>query len=105
MTAEFWTSLVLGIGLALANGIASYVLLRYAEKQAYKTFIMIVLGGMVLRLMVVLALVAVLLVTDSVSRLPFVIAFFATFAVVTIAEVTAILKRAPSPEVPPSKNG
>ncbi|MDX1438561.1 MAG: hypothetical protein R3284_01540 [Rubricoccaceae bacterium] len=105
MPVDFWTSLVLGTSLAVANAIASYLLLRFARNQAYKTFIMIALGGMVLRLMVVLALIAVVLITERVSRTPFVAAFFATFAVATVVEVLAIIKRTPSSDPPAHKEG
>lgn len=105
MPADFWTSLVLGVSLALANAIASFLILRFAREKPYRTFISIVLGGMVMRMMVVLVLIAVVLITGRVSKIPFVASFFATFILASAVEVASILKGALTRAHPPSNDG
>ncbi len=57
----------------------------------------IVFGGMVARMVVVLAMLALVIVFVSVSRVAFVGGFFATFAIATIAEIILLQRRASSP--------
>lgn len=91
---DVWTSALLGITLGVANAAASYALYRVAGGKPQTTFFTIVLGGMVARLMVVLAIAALILVMMPVHRVAFVGAFFAAFAVGTAVEILLIQRRA-----------
>lgn len=92
--SDVWTSALLGIALGAANAAASYALYRVAGGKPQKAFFTIVLGGMVARLLGVLALAALILVMLPVSRTAFVGAFFAAFAVGTAVELLLIQRRA-----------
>ena len=100
MEAAFWTSIVLGVTLGLANVAAGYLCFRLARTRPHTTFIMIVFGGMVGRMIVVLALLALVIVFLPISRSAFVGAFFTTFAVATIAEVILLQRKASLPASP-----
>jgi len=91
---DVWTSALFGVALGAANAAASYALYRVAGGTPQKTFYTVVLGGMVARLAVVLALAALVLVALPVSRSAFVGAFFAAFAAGTAVEVLLIQRRA-----------
>lgn len=111
MEAAIWTSVVLGVALGLANAAASFLLYRVARNKSHGTFMAIVLGGMVARMFAVLALLALVIVFLPVSRVAFIGAFFATFAVAMTAEIILLQRRASPPvpssstESPPRSNG
>ena len=110
MEAAIWTSVVLGVALGLTNAAASFLLYRVARNKPHGAFMTIVFGGMVARMMVVLALLALVIVFLPVSRLAFIGAFFVTFTVAMTAEVILLQRRASPPassstESPPRSNG
>ena len=104
MSVAIWTSVALGVALALTNAAASYALWRTARSRKQGAFVTLVLGGMVVRMMVVLALMALVLVFAPISRGAFTGAFFTAFAVATAAEVYFLQRRAasPAPPAPPT---
>ena len=110
MEAALWTSVVLGVALGLANAAASFLLYRVARNKPHGAFMAIVFGGMVARMMVVLALLALVIVFLPVNRLAFIGAFFGAFTVAMTAEVILLQRRASPPassstESPPRSNG
>ena len=110
MEAAIWTSVVLGVALGLTNAAASFLLYRVARNKPHGAFMAIVFGGMVARMMVVLALLALVIVFLPVNRLAFIGAFFGAFTVAMTAEVILLQRRASPPassstESPPRSNG
>ena len=110
MEAALWTSIVLGVALGLANAAASFLLYRVARNKPQGAFMAIVFGGMVARMFAVLALLALAIVFLPVSRVAFIGAFFATFAVAMTAEIILLQRWAQPPassstESPPLPNG
>ncbi len=111
MHTAIWTSIVLGVALGLANAAASFLSYRLARSKPQGTFMVIVFGGMVARMFVVLALLALVIIFVPISQGAFVGAFFATFAVATIAEAIHLQRRAsshrrtPSSETLPTSGG
>ncbi len=97
MEVALWTSIVLGVLLGLANVAAGFLSYRVARNKPHGTFMVIVFGGMVGRMMLVLALLAIIIVFLPVSRVGFVGAFFATFALATVAEIILLQRWASKP--------
>ena len=91
-----WISALFGLALGLANAVASYVLYRRARGTAQGMFMKIVFGGMLARLVLVLALMTLVLVLLPVSRLAFAGGFFLAFAAGMAVEVLLIQRHAPS---------
>lgn len=90
MDAPVWTSALLGVALALANGAASVLLLRRARGRASKAWFTIVFGGMTARIALVLAALVAALVWAPVHRSAFVGALLAACAVGLAAEVLLV---------------
>lgn len=87
-------SALIGLTLGAGNAVASYALWRAARGREQRAFLRLVLGGMVVRLVLVLALVGVVLVALPVHRTAFVGVFFAAFMLGTAAEIAHIQRRA-----------
>jgi hypothetical protein len=105
MSVAIWSSVALGVALGLVNAAASYALWRLARGRKQSMFMTIIFGGMGVRMLVLLALIALVLVFAPVSRGAFVGAFFTTFAVGLIAEVIMLQRRASSPSLSTPSNG
>ena len=93
-------SLLLGVLLGVAHAAAALLVARRARAAADSTkAIQVVLGGMLVRMALVLAAVAAVLVTLPVQRGPFVAGLGVAFALGLVAEVTLVLGRpAPAPD-------
>jgi hypothetical protein len=90
MPASPWTSALLGVALGVANAAAAYALYRAGRGRPQKTFLMIVFGGMVARLVAATTVLGLVLLLLPVNRLAFAGGFLAAFAVGTGAEVLLI---------------
>lgn len=90
-----WVSALLGAGIAGLYSLAALWLGKLAVKSSQRTFMMIVMGGMVARLfvtMIVLTLILLFTALDSASLL---VGFFIVFAIGLTTE-TIILHRTQS---------
>ncbi|MGB3542614.1 ATP synthase subunit I [Rubrivirga sp.] len=92
-------SLLIGALLGAANAVAAVWTARRAERLDSNRALHLVLGGMGIRLLVVLAAFAVVLVFVDVHRIAFVAGLGVTFVAGMAAEVLFLLSR-PSSERP-----
>lgn len=86
ITAWGW-SLGLGAGIGLLYILTSLLANRLALRKGPRTFMMIVVGGMLVRMTVTLAAVVLILLLMPVHQIAFVGAFAAVFVLGTILEV------------------
>ena len=96
MAVEFWFSVGLGAGIGLLYGLVSYLGYKRALLASHHRFLLLALGGMTVRLLVVVSLIAVILSLSLVQATPFVGAFFAVFIVALVLEVLALHRRQPA---------
>lgn len=96
MGVTFWASLVVGIGLGAANGALSVVIARLALTRPQKAFLAIVLGGMAVRMVALLVIVALVLLFVPVQVGPFVGGLLVAFMLGLVAEARFLMKRAQS---------
>lgn len=89
-------SMLLGTALGAANAAASIALYRVARSRPPQVFMAIVLGGMLLRMMVLLTALTLILAFVPVARGALVGAFGVTFVLGLIGEVAFVLSR-PAP--------
>ena len=95
-----WSAAGWGATLAVLNTLAAYGLVRWSEDRPTVWFFRAILGGMLVRMTLLLAAVAVVLVTGGLSPVPFVVSLLGHF-VAFLALETAVLARtatAPQPE-------
>jgi hypothetical protein len=85
--SAWWSSAGLGIGVGLLYSAASLLANRYALRQDQPTFMLIVLGGMLVRILAALAVLALIVLVLSVEPIPFVASFSAVFLIGLIVEV------------------
>lgn len=90
----FWASAGLGIGFGLAYVALSLLTHRIARRFGPKSAIQVELAGMVVRLLMALAGVAVVLAVAPVVRGAFVLAFLATFTLGLVFDTVGAVRRA-----------
>lgn len=90
MAPYWWLGLVLGGGVGIAYTLAGYVVTRYAARQGRRRFMTLFFGGMVVRMAVALALVALVFAFALVPVLPFMGALLVTFAAGLVIDVLRI---------------
>lgn len=95
----WWLGLGLGISIGVTYIAASVLTHRWAARRAAKQFLTIVLGGMIVRMIVALALVGGIAALAPVHIPSFIGAFFATFVIGLIIEVV-LLHRRGTPSAP-----
>lgn len=84
--------------LAAANAVSAYFLATWASaRQSNAIFMQAVLGGMLGRMMVMLAAVVVALVVFDLPRVPLVASLLTHFVLFLILEVAVLSRRAPTP--------
>lgn len=87
MTAEPWLSIGLGASLGILYGALAYLINRYAMHAARDRFFQFVLGGMVVRMLAALAILAFMLAAFRVRTGLLVGAFLAVFVLATAIEL------------------
>jgi hypothetical protein len=92
VTSAFWLGLGLGSGIGLLHGLVSYVANRFAMRQNQRLFMLIVIGGMLVRMLVALSLVALVLLILPVDQVAFIGSFFGVFVIGLIGEVWSVLR-------------
>ncbi len=94
-TAAAW-----GAALAVLNTLVAYRLVRWSRDQPTVTFFRTILGGMLVRMAVLLVAVAVTLQVAALPATPFVVSLLGHFVVFLVIE-TAVVSRTPAPPVAP----
>ena len=91
-TSAFWLGLGLGSGIGLVYGLASFAANRFAMRQNQRLFMLIVIGGMLVRMLVALALVAFVLLVLPVDKISFIGSFFVVFVIGLIGEIWSVAR-------------
>lgn len=94
MPAEPWLSVLLGVGLGSLHGLTGRLVNRIARRYDDARFLRVALGGLVVRLMLVLMLFAIVLAAFPVRRLPLAGAFLLTVFAGLAAEVRSVHRHA-----------
>ncbi len=79
--------------MIVLNSLVGYLLFEYAFDKSQSDFTKVVLGGLGLRLLVLMALVAFFIVRDLVAINEFVVSFFAFYCIYVIVEILGYQKR------------
>lgn len=87
-------AIAFGATLAALNTVAAHALVRSSEGRSTKTFLALVLGGMVGRLALLLAAVVVGVLGFGLPRLPLVVSLLAYFSLFMVMELTLQHRRA-----------
>lgn len=93
MSQEVLLGLLLGGGLGLAHTGASFLLYRAARKRKAATFNRMVLGGMVVRLALVLVAVVLVLWLAPVHVFAFLASLMGAFVMGTVFEISYVVRR------------
>jgi hypothetical protein len=91
------TAAILGAGLAVANSIAAYFLLRWSAGRSHVTFFRAVLGGMLGRMLFLLAAVAVAVTVLGLPAAALVSSLVGYFALLLVFEL-AVAGRGAAPD-------
>ena len=98
----FWGATEYGIDLASVfvawiliamNTLVGYLLFEHAFEKSQSDFTKVVLGGLVLRLLLLMAIVALVILRDLVSVNDFVISLFAFYCIYVIIEILGYQKK------------
>jgi hypothetical protein len=95
LAAGAFAGMALGAGLAAANTLAAYGLVRWAEKRSTNTFMGAVLGGMVGRMGVMLAGVVGAVVLLGVPKVPLALSLLSYFVFFLVFEIAVLQKQRP----------
>jgi hypothetical protein len=93
MTDGILFSLLPGASIGAVYGLSAYISFRVALDRPDRLFMLIVLGGMALRLFIAVLTIALILVLSNVDQEVFLISFFAVFAVGLAAEILFLHRR------------
>jgi hypothetical protein len=99
LAAGVFAGMALGAGLAAANTLAAYWLVRWAEKRSTNTFMGAVLGGMVGRMGVMLAGVVGAVVLLGVPKVPLALSLLSYFVFFLVFEIAVLHKQRPGAPV------
>ena len=93
LTALWWWSAGLGIGIGLLYSLASLVANRIALRQDQRLFMVIVLGSMVVRMMAALLAVVLILWLLPVEQVAFISSFLGVFIIGMFVEVWSVHRK------------
>jgi uncharacterized membrane protein YdfJ with MMPL/SSD domain len=93
MTPDVLLGLIVGAALGAANAVASYLLYRRARTRPSKAFYKLVLGGMGVRMAVVLVTVALVVGLAPVDVSAFIGALLAAFVIGLAIDIVLIARR------------
>lgn len=91
-----WATLF-GTGLATANTVAAFGLVRWSEGRAANAFVTAVLGGMVTRMGVMLGAVVVAVLLLGLPQVPLVVSLLAYFTFFLVLELRLASRPRPEP--------
>ncbi len=94
MNSEVWISIGAGGGLALAYGLLSFLSLRRALRQEAASFFAVFIGGMVVRMMLILATLLAVLLLVPLRPGPVVLTFVGLLTLGMVVEVYVLHSRA-----------
>jgi len=94
MGAGGWPAAAWGAALAVLNTLAAYRLVRWSDGKPTVAFFRAVLGGMLVRMALLLVAVVLLLRVAGLPTAPFVVSLLGHFAAFLVLE-TAVLSRPP----------
>ena len=86
-------AVLLGAGLALANSLAAYASSVLALRQSPRVFMGVILGGMGVRMTLLLVAVVVAVTIAGVPRVPLVLALLGHFVALLALELVALHRR------------
>ena len=87
MEDGLWYSVILGLGTGGIHVLLVYLSLRMAKGRGPGSFVMIVFGGMAIRLFVAVAIIALVFALAEVSKVVYIATFFCIFLIGLISEV------------------
>lgn len=79
--------------MVILNSLVGYLLFEYAFEKESKVFTLVVFGGVVLRLLVVMALVLVINLLGVVNPIDFVVSFITFYCMFLVIEILGYQKR------------
>jgi hypothetical protein len=88
-------AVVLGSLIAAANTLAAYGLVRWAERRSTNVFMGAVLGGMVGRMGLMLALVVAAVLLLGVPKVPLAVSLLSYFVFFLVFEIAVLQKQRP----------
>jgi hypothetical protein len=86
-----------GAGLAFANTVAAYALVRWSARRSVHTFMGAVLGGMVGRMGVMLAAVVALVLLLGLPEVPLAVSLLTYFVIFLVIELRVLHHTRPEP--------
>ena len=88
-----WAGLACGVGLALVNGLIVWWSIQWTWNRRPELFVKVFLGGMALRLVLVVVASAVLLMVTPIHPGYFVAGLATTYILIQIIEIAAVVRR------------
>ncbi len=92
-SAEVTTAVALGAILSTVNVLLGYLAIEYSFDKSYTTFLKAVLGGMGLRLLLLLGAMVVLIKLFAVQVAPFTISLLGFYAVFLVLEILFVQQK------------
>ncbi len=89
---DFW-ALFLAWTMVVLNTIAGYLLFDYAIDKDSSSFTKVVFGGLAVRMLLMMALIAVVILKDLAVVNDFVFSFFAFYCIYVIVEILGYQKK------------
>ena len=96
-----WEGLIAGALVALGNGLVSWGLIRWSFEKSPQLFVQAVLGGMVLRLLLIGMISVALLKFTGINTGAYIGGLVSVCLVVQVAEVVLLLRRKHQRSRPP----
>jgi len=90
MEDGFWFSTALGLGTGGIYLLLVYLSLRLARSMGRRMFMMVVFGGMAIRLFVAASIIALIIALAPVSKVVYLAAFFVVFLIGLTLEVVVV---------------
>ena len=90
MVDEFWISAIFGIITGGIYVLSGYVSLRLALKRSNQSLMMVVFGGMALRLFVAVSAIALIFALAPIDQKIFLAAFFVVFVIGLVLEISVL---------------
>ncbi len=79
--------------MVAANAVTGYLLFDYAFDKEQRVFTKVVFGGLVIRMLLLMVLIAVVIVRDLAVINDFVLSFFAFYCIYVIVEILGYQKK------------
>ena len=89
-------AIALGAGLATLNGVAAYALICWSARRSNRAFFRAILGGMGLRLALMLGAVGAAVTLGGIPPVPLIASLLSYFLLFLVAELVALGGKAPA---------